>query len=58
MNRWAVTLPLMLAVPFIFVGEIQALCALIDVEMDPLGKGFTILGGCLCATFVWIARHT
>lgn len=58
MNRWAVTLLLMLAVPFIFVGEIQTLCAFIDVQMDPVGKGFTIVGGCLFAVFIPIARHT
>lgn len=57
MSRWGVTLLLMLAVPFVFVGEIQSLCTFLDLQMDACGKFITLFFGCLCSVFVGIARH-
>lgn len=57
MTRWPLTFILMLAAPFVFASEIQALCALLDVQMDPIGKFFTIVSGCMCGVFIAIARH-
>jgi hypothetical protein len=57
MNRWGVTLILMLAAPFVFTSEIQALCMLLDAEMDAGGKFLTILCGCMCSGFIGIVRH-
>lgn len=57
MTRWPLTFMLMLAAPFVFVSEIQALCVLLDAEMDAGGKFLTILCGCMCSGFIGIVRH-
>lgn len=57
MSRWGVTLLLMLGAPFVFVSEIQALCALLDLQLDACGKALTLLVGCLISIFIWIPRH-
>lgn len=48
---------LMLGAPFVFVSEIQALCALLDLQLDTCGKALTLLVGCLISIFIWIPRH-
>lgn len=57
MRRWTITAILMLSVPFLFLGLILAMCGVLNLHLDAIGKCFTLIGGLLCSAFVFIARH-
>lgn len=56
MSRNAVTAIMVLTVPFIVVGEIQALCAVLDLHMDSMGKVITLTVGAMAGYLVFIGR--